>query len=262
MLADLAHAERRLEKTTCKGDERAALEKVVAALEAGTPGRAAGLSKESTFAIKGMGLLTLKPVLYAFNVDEVDFTLDFAAAAARCKEVFSNVPHCDPTRDMWTIVSARLEYETAALESKEEQISYLASLGMNVEAGRAGLGYIDSDALDSRLDSGGLLSCVVLPTMVRRLLNLSVSYTGPGVPAERTKTVRAHLFEGGKMTAEGLAGRIHGDIQRGFVKAEVCQARDLLQHASYAAAKESGCMRTEGRDYGLVDGEVVCVKWK
>ena len=89
---------------------------------------------------------------------------------------------------------------------------------MNVEAGRAGLGYIDSDALDSRLDSGGLLSCVVLPTMVRRLLNLSVSYTGPGVPAERTKTVRAHLFEGGKMTAEGLAGRIHGDIQRGFVK--------------------------------------------
>ena len=141
MLADLAHAERRLEKTTCKGNERAALEKVVAALEAGTPGRAAGLSKESTFAIKGMGLLTLKPVLYAFNVDEVchintlaavphfrrlyrrrlyplpppplphrqvDFTLDFAAAAARCKEVFSNVPHCDPTRDMWTIVSARL----------------------------------------------------------------------------------------------------------------------------------------------------------
>ena len=45
-------------------------------------------------------------------------------------------------------------------------------------------------------------------------------------------------------------------------RAEVCQARDLLQHASYAAAKESGCMRTEGRDYGLVDGEVVCVKWK
>ena len=71
MLADLAHAERRLEKTTCKGDERAALEAVVASLDAGTPARAAGLSKESTFAIKGMGLLTLKPVLYAFNVDEV-----------------------------------------------------------------------------------------------------------------------------------------------------------------------------------------------
>ena len=62
ILADLAHAERRLEKSTCKGEERDALEAVVAVLQAGQPARAAGLGAAARFSIKSMGLLTLKPV--------------------------------------------------------------------------------------------------------------------------------------------------------------------------------------------------------
>ena len=68
----------------------------------------------AAFAIKGMGLLTLKPVLYAFNVDEVDFTLDYAAAAARCKELFGKVENRQP-EDMWTIVSARLGEQSSPI---------------------------------------------------------------------------------------------------------------------------------------------------
>ena len=63
------------------------------------------------------------------------------------------------------------------------------------------------------------------------------------------------------LTAGELAGRIHGDIQRGFVRAEVVPAPTLLEHSSYAAAKEAGCIRTEGRDARVDDRDVVLIKW-
>jgi len=87
LLADLAHVERRLEKTTCRREERAALEAVGAGLRKGIPARAIGLSEDEVFSIKSMGLLTLKPVLYAFNVDEVDFTLGRSEALASAEKI-------------------------------------------------------------------------------------------------------------------------------------------------------------------------------
>ena len=107
------------------------------------------------------------------------------------------------------------EYESAALESKQEQISYLASLGMKVEAGRAGLGCIDSDALDSRLDSGGLLSCVVLPSMVRRLLNLSVGYVGQGPPSTTHARTRTHTQTHARARAANAYANTH-TLKRNF----------------------------------------------
>ena len=73
LLADLAHVQRRLERSTCIGDERGVLLKVEKGLKEGFPARSIGLSPEEALTIKSMGLLTLKPVVYAFNVDEVDF---------------------------------------------------------------------------------------------------------------------------------------------------------------------------------------------
>ena len=93
------------------------------------------------------------------------------------------------------------------------------------------------------------------------LLGLGLVYTGPGVAPERSKTTRAHLTRGG-LTAEGLADRIHGDIRKGFVCAEVAPAQSLLQHASFAAAKEAGCVKTEGRDYVLSAGDVTHIRWR
>ena len=141
-----------------------------------------------------------------------------------------------------------------------------------------------------------LLSYNALPLIVLRLLGLGLAYTGPGVPPERSRTTRAHLFaaarppraarrgrecddddddderggdgsdgdrsgSGGDLSAARLAGRIHGDIERGFVRAEVVPADVLLRHDSYAAAKDAGCVRTEGRDYRVHAGDVVLVKW-
>jgi ribosome-binding ATPase YchF (GTP1/OBG family) len=72
LFADMEHVHRRLEKTSCTGVERIALVKVLRGLNGDIPAIASGLTPEELFAIKSMSLSTLKPVLYAFNVDEVD----------------------------------------------------------------------------------------------------------------------------------------------------------------------------------------------
>lgn len=247
ILADLAHAARRLEETTCQGEERDALEAVVAVMEKGLPARSAGLSAAAAFALKSMGLLTLKPVLYAFNVDEIDFTLDPEKARTDAAVTFEAIQHSDPCTDNWTVVSAKLEAEVAQLDG-DAQLAYLETCGMEPSA--------DGRPLDE------VMSYNVLPTAVRSLLNLGLVFTGPGVPPERSRTTRAHLHKRGKLTAEALAGRIHGTIEKGFITAEVAPAADLLQHASFGAAREAGCVRTEGRTGELRDGDVIHVRWK
>ena len=106
------------------------------------------------------------------------------------------------------------------------------------------------------------LSGIKAPSLVRQLLGLSLVYTGPGVAPERSKTTRTHMISRGGLTAEGLASRIHGDIRKGFICAEVAQASTLLQHASFAAAKDAGCVKTEGRDYVLSAGDVAHIRWR
>ena len=246
MLADLAHAERRLEKTTCQGVERETLEVVVKRLQEGVPARAVGLSVSQEFSIKSMGLLTLKPVLYAFNVDEVDFTLGRDDAMDRAVEILSSVQYCDPLTDLFTLVSAKIEAELCT-KDRDKQEEYLASLGVDLEPEQK---------------CNDLLSYTVLPSMVKELLDLSLVYTGPGVPPERSRTTKAYLTSNNSWTADSLAGRLHGEIQKGFIHAEVTHARSLLEHENYIAAKGYGCVRTEGRDYVLRPSDVVLIKWK
>jgi len=105
------------------------------------------------------------------------------------------------------------------------------------------------------------------------------------VPSERSQTTKAYLFpsssssssssssdednsgDGGSvsltpLTAFGLAGRIHGDLQKGFIRAEVIKAKDLLQFDTLIKAKESGCVRTEGKEYSIEPDDTVLIKWK
>jgi len=266
VLADLAHAERRLEKTTCRGEEQAALEAVVASLHAGQPARAAGLSAAAQLAVKSMGLLTLKPVIYAFNVDEVDLALNGRASHDEAGRLFSGIKYHEPATDMFMLVSARLEAHVAQLEGRQAQLAYLAEIGMEPpEPSVRTMGPADGHGPLSGGPLTGLddtLSHRVLPTLARQLLGLELGYTGPGVPSERSRTTRAHLYPRGGLTAGGLAGRIHGDIQRGFLHAEVVPSATLLGHASFSAAKEAGCVRNEGRQYIISEGDVVHVKWK
>lgn len=159
----------------------------------------------------------------------------------------SQIEYCDASIDRMAVVSARVEEEIASRTTIEEQAAYLCEMGLDEEQQHA-------------LLQGGM--CYQgLPSMVRSLLGLSLVYTGPGVPAERSRTTRAHMFRAGRLTALGLAGRIHGEIERGFIKAEVVPASELLAHGSYAGAKDAGAIRTEGKDYSVVDGDVVLIKW-
>jgi len=251
LLADLEHVQRRLEKKTCGGLERETLIEVEQKLSLGIPARDAGLHADAQFAIKSMGLLTLKPVLYCFNVDEVDFTLNRAEALEQAQTLLQSIlnrPELSE-KDLFTIVSARLETELAE-KSVNEQLEYLDGLGMNVGSDDAGS------------PAQKLLSHHVLPTRIRELLDLDVVYTGPGVPPERSRTTKAHLFRRGALTADDLADRLHGDLQKGFIRAEVVPAPRLLECGSYGAAKTMGQVRGEGRDYVLADQDVILIKWK
>ena len=274
LLADLSHVQRRLERiggskkrinsnrSRNEDDlEFVTLETVCQGLQEGKPARSIGLSSEEKFSIKSMGLLTLKPIFYAFNVDEVDYTLGRDEASQAAESIIDQILESSSDQDQptstkppWTLVSAKLDSELAAM-SQEEQSEYWSSM----------LGD-DSPSLSNTFQG-----ChEVLPSMVQDILNLGVVYTGPGVPQERSRTTKAHLFRFGSpnvsnnalLTANDLAGRLHGDIQKGFIRAEVCPAQELLQHANYVTAKDMGCIRTEGREYALQPDDVILVKWK
>ena len=110
ILADLEHAARRLDKKSCTGVERETLEVVVEGLERGRLAGDLGLSPDALASIKSMGLLTLKPVIYAFNVDEVDFVYR-SQACQSIQNIMNSIQYCDPLTDLWTLVSAKVEAE-------------------------------------------------------------------------------------------------------------------------------------------------------
>jgi GTP-binding protein YchF len=127
-------------------------------------------------------------------------------------------------------VSARLEAELSELDDEEA-----AAMREDLGAGESGLSRVIRAAFE--------------------LLELISFFT-----AGEAKEARAHAIERGT-TAWGAAGKIHGDIQRGFVRAEVVSAADLVEHGGYAGARERGLLRLEGRDYQMRDGDVMTVKF-
>ncbi|KAL7537753.1 hypothetical protein ACHAXR_010994 [Thalassiosira sp. AJA248-18] len=244
LLADLAHVQRRLEKSSCTGDERDVLLKVEKALEGAKPARSLGLSSGEGFAIKSMGLLTLKPVIYAFNVDEIDFALNKAESMELAEAYMKQIQYCNLETDSFLVVSAKLESELGSL-SVQERSEYLESIGVEC----------NSNASEQ-------LSYHNLPLLIKDVLDFALVYTGPGVPPERSQTTKTHILASKSMTVLGLAGKLHGEIQKGFMHADVIDALDLIQYDNFSTAKESGNIRMEGKDYVLQEGDVVLIKWK
>ncbi|KAL3756747.1 hypothetical protein ACHAWU_003497 [Discostella pseudostelligera] len=249
ILADLAQVQRRLDNSACDGMERCVLLLVENALENGLPARSLNLSIEEVNAVKSMGLLSLKPMIYAFNVDEVDFALNWSESMYLAGECMKQLQYCDMDTDSCMVVSAKLESDIGALSS-EQRCEYLESIGAEFR----------DPAAESRL-----WSYHNLPLRVKEVLHLGLVYTGPGVPPERSRTTKAHIlssFSNNGMTAFDLAGKLHGDIQKGFIRAEVIQSQDLIGYENYSAAKEDGRIRTEGKEYVLTNGDVVLIKWR
>jgi len=229
-LADLATVDRRLErsgKTARAGAasrevqaEVSGLAKVRQALDQGLPARRVSLTAEEELGVREAQLLTAKPVIFVGNVDEDELTGDLASGPVGRIAARAADEGAD-----FVPVSAKLEAELSELEP-EEAAEFLSGLGLN----EAGLG---------RLSRAGY-----------HALSLLTFFTAG------EKEVRAWTVAQGA-NARDAAGVIHTDFAKGFIRAEVCAWEELVQAGSYAAVRERGQRRLEGRDYLVQDGDVV-----
>jgi GTP-binding protein YchF len=224
LMSDLGVLERRLERLAAgkrkaaDEAERRLLERCVAALGEGRSVRALDLGPEERSLLAGFGLLTEKPAVWMLNVDEDRLGAD-DPVRRRVEEAAAQagVP--------LVVLSAKIEAEIAQL-GPEERALFLSDLGLE-ESGIDRLARATYSAL-------GLISFLT---------------AGPD-------EVRAWTIRRGA-TAQEAAGRIHSDIGRGFIRAEVVAFEDLRAAGSMARARELGRVRLEGKEYVMADGDVV-----
>ena len=230
MLADLESLEKRkpgLEKKLKQRDKDAEqtmrlIEAAIAALEEGQPARTVEVDEDDKKAWRMLQLLTTKPVLYVANVDE--------DSAATGNDFSAKVlAHAEAEGSQAVIISAQIESEMAVLED-EEQAEYLDAIGLE----EPGL---------NRLIRAGYA-----------LLGLKTYFTaGP-------KEARAWTFRDG-WTAPKCAGVIHGDFEKGFIRAETTAYDDYVEGKGEQGAKEAGKVRQEGKDYVVKDGDIMLFKF-
>ncbi len=233
IFSDLEILERRIAKTAkaAKMDktlaaELALLEKLKAHLE---DGRLAGSyvpeNEDEETLLASYHLLTAKPVIFAANVGEDDLADDGASneGVAKVREFAAS------NGSEVFVICAQIEQEIAELD-EEETAMFLEDLGLK--------------------ESG-------LQKLIRasyRLLGL-MSFLTAGEDETRAWTIRIGT------KAPQAAGKIHTDFERGFIKAEVVNYKDLLEQGSLAAAREKGLVGMEGKDYVVQDGDVILFRF-
>jgi GTP-binding protein YchF len=227
MLADLEALEKKAANLAkkAKGGEKEAkiehgiVEKALALLREGKPARLIELSAEERPIFRQLQLLSAKPVLYVCNVEE--------AAASTGNALSAKVEAMAQGEGAVAVsISAKIEAEVAALGDPAERAQFLADLGI-AESGLA------------RLVRAG-----------QALLDLITFFTvGP-------KEARAWTVRHGAKAPEA-AGVIHTDFERGFIRAEVIAYDDFVACGGETGARDAGKMRLEGKDYVVLDGDVV-----
>jgi ribosome-binding ATPase len=229
IFSDLETIEKRIEKSrklANSGNKEAKAEfdlasKLKTHLEEGKPVRTLELTDEEQERVKGYFLLTSKPVLYAANISEDDLM-----AGNTDNELVKKVREFAASENSEVIViSAKLEEELSSLE-EDEKMELLQEYGL------------DESGLDKLIHAS------------YKLLGL-ISYLTAGVQEVRAWTI----VKGTK--APQAAGKIHSDIERGFIRAEIVSYDTLVECGSEAAAKEKGLFRLEGKEYVMKDGDVV-----
>jgi len=230
MLADLAMAERRLERLKASGRhgtpaerEAAEREEVVVrriheGLQAGSPIRDLDLDADDEKAMRGFRFLTQKPVLILLNVGEADLP-GAAAVVARMSAGY------DHRHALVEALSAKIEMELGELEA-DEAVVFMEELGI----------------AESGLDR-------VIALSYRLLGLLSFLTAGPD-------EVRAWPIPDGS-TAVDAAAAIHTDLAKGFIRAETVHYEDLVTLGSMAEARKHGKLRAEGKTYRVRDGDVL-----
>ena len=229
VLADLETVNKRIDraKKMLKGDksyqtEVDLLEKVKLTLEEGKPARILDLSKEEQEIIRDSFLLTMKPILYVANVSENEINED-NEYVKKVKE-YANSENAKVIK-----LCVKIEEELSGLDDDDKK-EMLEALGME----ESGLDKVIKESYD--------------------LLGL-MSFLTAGEPEVRAWTIK----KGTK--APEAAGKIHSDIQRGFIRAEVVSYDDLIRLGSMNEAKEKGLVRSEGKDYVMQDGDVVLFRF-
>lgn len=232
ILADMESVDKRLErvaKMAKQKDKEAMVEepillKLKEAFENELPARSVELTDEEFVVIKGMNLLTIKPMLYVANVDE-----DGILTADDNEYVQKVRNFAEKDNAEVIVVCAKIEEEMAELDD-EDKAMFLEDLGIE-EAG--------------------------LDQLIRATYSLLgyATYFTAGV-----QEVRAWTFKKG-MKAPQCAGVIHTDFERGFIRAETVSYEDLVAAGSMAVAKENGKVRQEGKEYVVQDGDVILFRF-
>ena len=227
VMADLEMVQRRVEKAAkaLKGDKKFQHEvdlftALAKHLDGGALARTFPCDEDDAALLRTSDLLTLKPVIYAANTDEDGFThLDANPYYQKVKTI------ADAEGSQVLPICARMEQDIAELEGEEKQM-FLEELGV----------------AESGLDR--LIKCSYA------LLGL-ISFLTYGKDECRAWTIK----KGTK--APQAAGKIHSDIERGFIRAEVIAYEDMIRCGSVAAAKEKGLLRSEGKEYVVQDGDMI-----
>ena len=231
IFSDMEMVDKRLDsaKKRLKADKKAAseievLEKIKAALEQGTCARTVELTDEEKEQIKDLYLLTSKPVLYIANVSEEQIE------DAENDEMVKQVKEFAKTENAKVIpLCVKIEEELSSLEGEDKK-EMLEALGLS----ESGLDKVVKTSYD--------------------LLGL-MSFLTAGEPEVRAWTIK----KGTK--APQAAGKIHSDIERGFIRAEVVSYDDLIREGSMLACKEKGLVRSEGKEYVMQDGDIVLFRF-
>ena len=232
IFSDLEILERRIDraKKALKGDKSMQtqvdfFESLKAHLESGKSARSYDYSDEERELLRDTPLLSNKPVIYAANLSEADFTGDIEANA-QYKAV------CDIAREEHAEVlpiCAQVEAEISDM-SDEDKAMFLSDLGLK------------SSGLARIIQTG------------YRLLGL-ISFLTAG-----EQDVSAWTITNGKKAPQA-AGKIHTDFEKGFIRAEIVSFKDLMECGSMAAAKEKGLVRLEGKEYVMQDGDVTLFRF-
>ena len=231
IFADIETVNKRLDKArkNLKADKKYqeeidVLEKILKVLEYGKSARTIDFNEDEQVLVKDMFLLTTKPILYIANVSE-DQLED-----AENDELVKQVKEYASNEKAEVIpLCVKIEEELSGLEDNDKK-EMLEALGLE----ESGLDKVIKKSYD--------------------LLGL-MSFLTAGEPEVRAWTIK----KGTK--APQAAGKIHSDIERGFIKAEVVSYDDLIREGSMVAAKEKGLVRSEGKEYIMQDGDIVLFKF-
>ncbi len=230
VFADLETVEKRIDRASklIKGDKKYQLEfdtwkKVRDALQNGKPARSLEYTDEELEIVRDGFLLTMKPILYVANVSE-DQLLDENVANVNSVKEYAKQDKAEVIK-----LCVKIEEELSSLDGDDKK-EMLEALGLE----ESGLDKVIKASYD--------------------LLGL-MSFLTAGEPEVRAWTIK----KGTK--APQAAGKIHSDIERGFIRAEIVSYDDLMREGSMTAAKEKGLVRSEGKEYIMQDGDIVLFKF-